>query len=701
MPVPSGASAGTQVLEPADALAATNAAHKLASEPSSLIGTTIAGRYQVTKKLGEGGMGTVYQATHTVLEKQVALKVLHPELARKAHLVDRFLQEAKAASRIRHENVIDISDFGAADGHVFFAMELLQGHDLHEEVTRARSEGKLLPWARSKPIFLQICSALSVAHDRGIVHRDLKPENIYLVDFRGDPDFVKLLDFGIAKMTDVSSNEEGRKLTKTGMLFGTPEYMAPEQARGEKVDHRVDIYAMGCILFLLVSNRLPFQADSFMGVLSQHLTDDPPEIAPETFDQIGAPHELADVIDRALEKDRELRWQSMDEMVAAICEACGDPTPKERSKPTKLASVVAPGETTRLRTPTDPARSRTPSGSQRVKRPTGGDYGTPTNPGRPRTATGPQQDRTPSEPPRRRTGRTTGQTPEVSWVGSPVESEPSPRRRTGRTTGQTPEVSWVGDASESARARRATGQTPEVSWVGNAAEPAKVVTLGPVPEPEQKGMAMAIVAGLVVIAAIAGGAYALGWFGGGDDKDKVVTPAGSGSGSATAPSTTSIIMDSSPQGASIIALPGTTIVGHTPSTVTIPSSDTMRQFKLVLDGYEEMTIDVVPNQARIELKPEMPRVGGAPVTPTPEVKPPVRGGTVPTTQVTMPTGNTSTAVTKPDTSTAVTKPDTSTVETPTQTPTPPTPTPTPPPPPKEENPAPPEPKPAPDPAPAP
>src|SRR6185436_5824666 len=163
-------------------------------------------------------------------------------------------------------------DFGSADGHVYFAMELLQGHDLHEEISAARKSGKLLPWARTKNIFLQICNALAVAHERGIVHRDLKPENVYLVEFRGDPDFVKLLDFGIAKLTEVSDSEEGRKLTKTGMLFGTPEYMAPEQARGEKADHRVDVYAMGCILFLLVSNRLPFQGDNFMAVLSQQLT---------------------------------------------------------------------------------------------------------------------------------------------------------------------------------------------------------------------------------------------------------------------------------------------------------------------------------------------------------------------------------------------------------------------------------------------
>ncbi len=455
--------AATQVLEPADALAATNAAQVLATESASLVGATIAGRYKVLKKLGEGGMGSVYQALHTVLEKQVALKVLHPELARKQPLVERFLQEARASSRIHHENVIDISDFGAAEGHVFFAMELLHGHDLHEEITRARGEGKLLPWARTKHIFLQICSALTASHERGIVHRDLKPENIYLIESRGDPDFVKLLDFGIAKMTDVSSSDEARKLTKTGMLFGTPEYMAPEQARGEPADHRVDVYAMGCILFLLVSNRLPFQAENFMGVLSQHLTDDPPEIAPETFDQIGAPRELASVIDGALEKDREQRWQTIEELVAAIYDVSGDAAPKKATPRTRAASVPAPGETTRMRTPTDPAttRSRTPSGPQRLKRPTA------------------ERTKPPTSPPR-------------------LQS------------------------------------TPEKSvWTANLAnvDEAQAVTLGPMPEAQQKGMMFAIVSGLVVVGTIVGAAFLLGWFDGSASKSK---PAPSAAGSAAA-----------------------------------------------------------------------------------------------------------------------------------------------------------------------
>jgi serine/threonine-protein kinase len=288
-----------------------------------MLGQLLAGRYLIQRKLGEGGMGAVYLATHNVLEKQVALKVLHGEFARKSDLVERFMQEAKAASRIRHENVIDISDFGTTpEGLVFFAMELLQGHDLHEEIARARLAGQLLPWQRSKRIFLQICAALSAAHALGIIHRDLKPENIYLVEFLGEPDFVKLLDFGIAKLTEVADGD--RKLTRTGMLFGTPEYMSPEQARGDAVDARVDVYAMGCILFQLVTGRVPFEAENFMGVLSLHLTQPPPTIPPEVFDSIGAPRALAQVIDRALAKDRNQRFATIDELSRAVRAASGD-----------------------------------------------------------------------------------------------------------------------------------------------------------------------------------------------------------------------------------------------------------------------------------------------------------------------------------------------------------------------------------------
>jgi serine/threonine-protein kinase len=281
----------------------------------------------------------------------VALKVLHGEFARKADLVERFMQEAKAASRIRHENVIDISDFGKTpEGLVFFAMELLRGHDLHEEIARARLAGQLLPWARSKKMFLQICSALSAAHAQGIIHRDLKPENVYLIEVLGEPDFVKLLDFGIAKVTELSEGE--RKLTRTGMLFGTPEYMSPEQARGENVDSRVDVYAMGCILFQLVTGRVPFEADNFMGVLSMHLTEQPPLVPYEVLDLIGAPRELAAIIDKALAKDRDQRWLTIDDLANAIRVACGDePVVRGTAQRSAVrpASVPMPAQTTTAR----------------------------------------------------------------------------------------------------------------------------------------------------------------------------------------------------------------------------------------------------------------------------------------------------------------------------------------------------------------
>ncbi len=317
-----------------------------------LVGKTLVGRYLIARKLGEGGMGSVYLASHIVLEKQVALKVLHGEYARKPDLVERFMQEARAASRISHENVIDISDFGVTeDGFVFFAMELLKGSDLHELVARARLDGQVLPWDRSRHIFLQICGALTAAHAHGIIHRDLKPENVYLIDFLGRPDFVKLLDFGIAKLSEEGGGE--RKLTRTGMLFGTPEYMSPEQARGDKVDHRVDIYAMACILFQLVTGRVPFEAENFMGVLSLHLTEPAPEIPLATLDRCGAPHELAAIVAKGLAKKPDDRWQTIGDMARAVRAMHGEladepllasqPVPANRSRTHWTGKLEIPG----------------------------------------------------------------------------------------------------------------------------------------------------------------------------------------------------------------------------------------------------------------------------------------------------------------------------------------------------------------------
>ena len=222
------------------------------------IGTTFDHRYKIQKLLGEGGMGFVYLARHKVIDKKVAVKVLRADLAKDREILDRFLQEAKAASSIGNAHIVDISDFGdLPDGSTYFVMEFLEGVAL----TEVADSGTRLPVERICHIGMQLCDGLSAAHERGIVHRDLKPDNIFLLERGSDHDFVKILDFGIAKV----SGNANTKLTKAGAVFGTPHYMSPEQAAGAPVDHRTDIYALGVILYEMVSGQLPFNADNFMG----------------------------------------------------------------------------------------------------------------------------------------------------------------------------------------------------------------------------------------------------------------------------------------------------------------------------------------------------------------------------------------------------------------------------------------------------
>jgi serine/threonine-protein kinase len=277
-----------------------------------LIAQLVADRYRVLRKLGEGGMGSVYLAEHVVIEKRLVLKVLSPDLAGRQDLVARFLQEARSASRIGHENVIDISDFGqSAEGLVYIAMEYLEGKDLGQVV---RAEGAL-SWPRVREIVMQICRALRAAHDKGIVHRDMKPENIFLIHREGRPEFVKILDFGIAKLMGLDPN--GPRLTRTGMIFGTPEYMAPEQAEGKEADHRVDIYAVGCIIYHLLTGQTPFLAENFMAMLTKHMMEDPVPPSVRRPDLAITP-EIDALVGKALEKDRDKRYQSMAEFFEAV-----------------------------------------------------------------------------------------------------------------------------------------------------------------------------------------------------------------------------------------------------------------------------------------------------------------------------------------------------------------------------------------------
>jgi len=299
----------------------------------ALVGQLITGRYRVKGRIGEGGMGTVYLAVHEAIEKKVALKVLNREYSANREVVERFKQEAVSASRIKHPNVIDVFDYGQLeDGSCFIAMELLEGQDLGELLSM---RGHVDPIEAIR-IVLQVANALGLAHSRGVVHRDLKPENVFLQTTPEGERLVKIVDFGIAQLRgkEELSEQAGRRrrLTKTGMIFGTPEYMAPEQARGAEVDHRTDIYAAGVILYELLSGGVPFVGESFLEVLNQHVLDPLPPLRKYRPDLSVSP-ELEAALQRMLEKRPDDRFATMKEVATALLA-----TPEGQALRTQLAS---------------------------------------------------------------------------------------------------------------------------------------------------------------------------------------------------------------------------------------------------------------------------------------------------------------------------------------------------------------------------
>lgn len=294
MPDPSETFGDVEVREPRSGIS---------EAPLGLVGRTIDHRYRVDSKLGEGGMGLVYRVTHTLLNKPQAIKVLRREHTRDEEALARFRREAESASGIGNQHIVDISDFGMlADGSTYFVMEYLEGMDLIDTIHLIG----YMPEERAIQIAKQVCRALGAAHRAGIVHRDLKPENVFLVERDGTEDFVKILDFGIAKVGNLPS-----RITRAGEVLGTPHYMSPEQCEGDNVDHRTDIYAMGVLLYEMVTGQVPHDAETMMGILTKQLYDDP--IPPTT----RVPHvsaELENVIMRCLEKKPSKRYQAMHEI---------------------------------------------------------------------------------------------------------------------------------------------------------------------------------------------------------------------------------------------------------------------------------------------------------------------------------------------------------------------------------------------------
>lgn len=289
----------------------------LMREPQDpLIGQSIDGRFTITELIAQGGMGSVYRAYQPRVDRHIAVKVLHDHIAADEGSIKRFFREAKAASRLHHHHIVQIYDFcQSSQGLLYMMMEFLDGPLLHDTITRGP-----IPLARTVGILGQVCDALSMAHGQGIIHRDLKPENIVLLDRAGAPDFVKILDFGIAKMAWEKFGGEGENLTQANNFIGTPHYMSPEQARGLDVDERTDLYALGVLLFEMLVGHPPFDGDTYENLLIRQVREDPPRLA-EACQNFVVPPDLDDLCARLLEKQRNKRPASVEEVKTELFSA--------------------------------------------------------------------------------------------------------------------------------------------------------------------------------------------------------------------------------------------------------------------------------------------------------------------------------------------------------------------------------------------
>ena len=280
----------------------------------SYVGKEVAGQFRIVERIGSGGMGAVYKAEQPDMNRHVAIKILHPRYMGRADLVSRFRREARAMSHLSHPNTARVFLYGQLeDGACYFVMEYLAGRNLAQVV---RAEGPMTA-QRAIPVMSQACAALDEAHRAGIIHRDLKPENIFLTTQGGITDFPKVLDFGLAKVTEKQMKPGSMILTREGMVFGTPEFMSPEQARGKTLDARSDIYSLGIIIYELLTGKLPFDAKQPIEFIQYHVNE-PPILLSERVEGLYFPPGLEAVVMRALAKDPDDRFASAADLGAAL-----------------------------------------------------------------------------------------------------------------------------------------------------------------------------------------------------------------------------------------------------------------------------------------------------------------------------------------------------------------------------------------------
>ncbi|MBS1952971.1 MAG: serine/threonine protein kinase [Cyanobacteria bacterium SZAS-4] len=310
-----------------------------------LLGTTLAGNYEIQEVIGHGGMGVVYKARHALMDRIVAIKMLQAQLISDSMSVKRFQQESQSASRISHPNVITVYDFGISpSGQPFIVMDYLQGISLADVI---KDEGQI-GVERSIKILAQACDALDHAHKMGVLHRDVKPTNFVLINYDEEKDFVKVVDFGVAKL--MNATPDGQRLTQAGEVCGSPVYMSPEQCTGAELDQRSDIYSMGIVVYETLTGKLPILGKTMVDTMSKHISEMPP-----TFQQarpdLYIPERLEQVVFKALAKDPNDRHQSMDELRIDLENAIPRPgksqvlrsAPSDQRSPGELLAAVLQG----------------------------------------------------------------------------------------------------------------------------------------------------------------------------------------------------------------------------------------------------------------------------------------------------------------------------------------------------------------------